>query len=242
MMMKYAIFAYDFPHTKSRDFILALSVLDKDIDCILAAPKIKLNLPEPTLRIAVKQNEFFHPREIAALLGIPYFVVPHNSPECIRIIKERNIDIGVIGGARILAKEVIEAFNYGVLNFHPGLIPDNRGLDNLKWAIYLNIPQGVTTHFIDERVDAGRIILQEVIPVYEDDTLFDVNQRLYETQLKLIKPTLDLVEEKKDITYFARVEGGKVRSVMPAETEKKIPRLFERYKKEYNSICKRWKR
>ena len=231
--MKYAVFAYDFPHTKSKDFIIALQTMKKNIDCVLAAPKIKLNLPESTIRIAVKHNEFFHPKKIAQLFDIPYFVVPHNSKECIEIIKERDIDIGIIGGARILSKGVIEVFNYGIINFHPGLIPENRGLDNLKWAIYLDIHQGVTVHFIDERVDAGRIILRKEVPVYPDDTLFDVNERLYETQLELIKPALDIVEKKKGIESFEIVTGGKARSIMPPDIEKKIPSLFERYKQKY---------
>jgi folate-dependent phosphoribosylglycinamide formyltransferase PurN len=227
--MNYTIFAYDFPHTKTKEFIVAIKLLGCKINCILAAPKIELNYPKPKIRISVKKNELIHPQNIAKIFDIPYFVVPHNSDECIDIIKERNAEIGIITGARILSKKVIDAFSTGIINFHPGLIPQNRGLDNLKWAIHKDIPQGVTTHFIDNRVDAGRIILQQQIPIFKDDTLFDIDQRLYETQLDLIKPTLDAIEGKY-LDDFPLVTEGKPKSVMPNELEKGLPDKFEAYK------------
>jgi len=184
--LKYVLFAYNFNHRKTRDFIIMMEKLGCNLDYILAAPKVKLNLPESKIRTSVKSKEYFHPKEIAEMFDIPYFVVHHNSEECRKILKKRGADIGIISGARIISKDTIDAFSYGIINFHPGIIPINRGLDNLKWAIELNIPQGITAHFIDKRVDAGRIILKKEIPIYQDDTLFDVQQRLYDTQLELM--------------------------------------------------------
>ena len=181
--MKYALFAYDFNHTKTKDFILVLEHLGYKLNCVLAAPRVELNFPKSQIRMSIRMNEYFHPKDIAKMFNIPYFVVAHNSNECRSIIKERKIDIGVISGARKISKETIDVFSYGIINFHPGVLPHNRGLDNLKWAIHLDLPQAVTTHFIDERLDAGRIILQKQIPIYFDDTLFDIQQRLYEYQL-----------------------------------------------------------
>ncbi len=230
--MKFALFAYDFNHTKTKDFILVLEYLGYKLDCILAAPRVELNLSKSQIRTSIRISEYFHPKNIAKMFHIPYFVVTHNSDECRRIIKERDINIGIIGGARIISKETIDVFSNGIINFHPGILPQNRGLDNLKWAIHLNLPQVVTTHFIDERVDAGRKIIQKQIPVYFDDTLYDINQRLYETQLELIENTLKAVEGKK-LTDFSLVIGGKNRSIMPLNIEKNIPFKFEKYKQKF---------
>ena len=52
----------------------------------------------------------------------------------------------------------IKGLSKGIINFHPGLIPEARGLDTPQWCIYDGIPLGVTSHFIDSKVDAGRII------------------------------------------------------------------------------------
>ena len=230
--MKYALFAYDFNHTKTKDFILIMKYLGYELNCILAAPKVKLNLPEPQMRTSIRTNEYFHPEYLAKMFDIPYFVLHHNNNECIKKIKERGCDIGIIGGARILSEKTVDAFNYGVINFHPGIIPENRGLDNLKWAIHLNISQGVTTHFIDERVDAGRIILKKKIPIYYDDTLFDVQQRLYDTQLELVESTLEKIKGKT-LDDFPLVTEGEAKSIMPKELEREIPEKFKRYKQKF---------
>jgi phosphoribosylglycinamide formyltransferase-1 len=235
MSLKYVLFAYDFPHTKTKDFILLMKKLGYDISCIIAAPKVQLNLPESKIRTSVKSSEYFHPKCISKMLDIPYYVAPHNSNKSLKLLKKQGADVGVIGGARIISEKIIDTFSYGVINFHPGIIPENRGLDNLKWAIHLDIQQGVTAHFIDKRVDAGRIILKNQVPIYLDDTLFDTQQRLYETQLKLAKPTFDKIIGKK-IEDFPLVRGGEVRSMMPNELEKDILKKFEKYKKKYGII------
>jgi folate-dependent phosphoribosylglycinamide formyltransferase PurN len=230
--MKYALFAYDFPHKKTKDFILTLEYFGYKLACIVAAPYVKLNIPQPKIRTSVHESELLHPRDLAKLFGIPYFVMPHNSAECIGILKKSKIDIGIIGGARILSQDVINAVQYGIINFHPGLIPENRGLDNLKWAIYMGIPQGVTSHFIDKRVDAGRVIIRKIVQIYSDDTLFDIQQRLYETQLELIDPTLKLVQIRS-LEDFKLITGGESRTVMPEHLERKIPEMFETYLKKF---------
>ena len=230
--MKYAMFAYDFNHTKTKDLILVMEHLGHKLSCILAAPKVELNLPESQIRTSIGSNEYFHPKDVAKMFDIPYFVLYHNNEECTKRIKERNCDIGIIGGARILSKKTVEAFNYGVINFHPGIIPENRGLDNLKWAIHLNIPQGVTTHFIDERIDAGRIILKKKIPIYYDDTLFDVQKRLYDTQIELVESTLEKIKGKT-LDDFPLVTEGESRGITPKELERQIPQKFKKYKQKF---------
>ena len=68
-----------------------------------------------------------------------------------------------------IIKNVIDSFSNGIINFHPGVLPENRGLDNLKWAIYNNLPQGVTTHLIDENIDVEQIYKEFMIDL--EDTI-----------------------------------------------------------------------
>ena len=51
---------------------------------------------------------------------------------------------------------------------------------------------GVTSHFIDSKVDAGRIIERVDLPEYQDDTIVDVSVRLYQAQLAMFKTTMDM--------------------------------------------------
>ena len=50
---------------------------------------------------------------------------------------------------------------YGILNFHPGLLPDIRGLDSVLWSIEKNYPIGVTAHLINNKIDAGKLVCQK---------------------------------------------------------------------------------
>ena len=64
-----------------------------------------------------------------------YFVLNHNSNTIVDIIREHSIDLGVIAGARILDHKIIKLFNRGIINFHPAILPECRGLDSLLWSI-----------------------------------------------------------------------------------------------------------
>lgn len=191
-----ALFGYDFPHTKTCDFMIAMKAWEYNVVCVLAAPWRKLNISPSKIRVSVKRQHRFHPAEIAKLLGIPYYSVKHGSKRLRNIVKEHRANLGIIGGARILKQKTISAFDHGIVNFHPGLIPENRGLDNLKWAIYFDLPQALTSHFINTRIDAGHTIETNQIPVFMDDTLFDLTQRLSDAQLSTLKSTLKKIEGK----------------------------------------------
>ena len=226
--MRVGLIGYDFPHIKTCDFMLALE-RHHGLTCVLAAPWRKLSIPSIENRTRLKREPPFHPRDIADLLGVPYHAVIHDSEECRMLVKEYDLDVGFIGGARILRGKTIKSFNYGIVNLHAGLIPENRGLDTLQWATYLDIPQGITAHFINYRVDAGRIILKQQIPLFSDDTIYDVEQRLYDRQLSMIRPTLDAIYEKTLGDFeFVKTEE-KPHGRIPAEADVQIHQLFEAY-------------
>lgn len=227
--MRLAVFAYNFPHKKTQDFLLRLFLEAYAIEFVVACDSVRLNTPEPLLRTKPVHTDIVHPELICRRLSVPYYTGVHNSPETIKLLRCHNIDIGIIAGARILRKDIIQSVRKGIINFHPGLIPDVRGLDTVKWALYYNLPIGVTAHFIDERVDAGRIIVKEEIAINSDDTLVDISLRLAETETNLLPKALKLVKDKP-ITDFPLVPyGDKSNPPMPKELEAEIPRkLSER--------------
>lgn len=206
--MKLALFSYDFPHKKTQDFILRLLLESYRIEFVVAAKPVELNLPKSNLRLKPRHIDVLHPATICQRFNIPYHVLPHNSEEVAQLMRLHSIDIGMIAGARILRKNTIASVKKGIINYHPGLIPEVRGIDALKWAIYYDLPIGVTAHFIDERVDAGRIILKREIPVFTDDTFVDLSLRLEETQVNLLPEVLQMAEGK-DTTEFPMVLGDK---------------------------------
>jgi len=191
--MKIVLFAYDFPHRKTQDFMLRLFLERIPVDWVFAAPWRELPIPEPQLRSTIRHTGLMHPHDVASRLSMPYSVMPHE--DIVNIIRGLDIDLGIIAGARILPKYIIDAFPAGILNFHPGLLPHARGLGALWTSLLNNIPLAVTAHLIDEYVDKGTIISAEEIQRFPDDTLFDLSERLHETQLAMLAPTIERIEE-----------------------------------------------
>ncbi len=225
--IKVAVFCYNFPHKKTQDILLKLFLEEIKINCIFAAEPIKLNILPSTIHTKIKHFAVVHPKQIANRLGIKYYVLPHNSIGVEELIKNNNIDLGIIAGARILKPCIINKFSKGIINFHPGLIPESRGLDAMLWSIYKNIPLGVTAHLIDERIDAGRILIKEKIPIYKNDTFLDLSERLYEKQLDILFPAIEKALNDR-WTCIDTVKSS-YNKKMPENIEKQLSHILDVY-------------
>ncbi|MDK2839663.1 MAG: phosphoribosylglycinamide formyltransferase 1 [Thermosipho sp. (in: thermotogales)] len=231
MEPKIAVFAYNFPHKKTQDFLIRLFLENIKVSCIFAADPVPLNIPKHTIKVKINHSALIHPKEIAERLNIDYYVLPHNSAELVEIVKERNIELGIIAGARILKPHIIKSFPLGIINFHPGLIPEARGLDAMLWSIYNDIPLGVTAHLIDERIDAGSVLIKEKIPIYEDDTLLELSERLYEKQLDLIKRAVEKAIKREYINLdYVGSYNKKMSPELEKEVIKKLPEYIKKFK------------
>ena len=220
--MRIAIFAYNFPHRKTQDFLFRLFLEKADVALILAADPVELGIPPASVRMKVRGGGgLVHPRRIAERLGWRYEVVEHNSTRATELLREERVDAGVISGARILKPHVIEVVPKGIINFHPGLLPEGRGLDAMQWAIYEDRPIGVTAHLIDGRVDAGLVLLKRELPIQQDDTVFDLSQRLMDVQSDMLPEALTLMGQ--GIAGLEFVGRGNLHRKMPPELEAQIP-------------------
>ncbi len=235
--MKIGVFAYNFKHKKTQEGVITLLLHHYPLTCIFAADPVELKFYQSKIRVAPKGLEYVHPQEIAASFDIPYHVVVHNSIECEELIKKYDLDVGIILGARILKENIINTFKIGVINMHPGMLPHNRGLDNLKWAILKGYKQGVSVHLISKEIDQGNLIVQREIEVYEDDTLLDIFLRIQNMEQVLLVESLKILESgQRD---FAKVPEGNYFKSVPPEEEAKLMEKFEGYKKKYHdsSYC-----
>lgn len=191
--MNIALFTYSFPHKRTQDFLFRLNLSGLRPEIVIASPSFEINLPKTIIKDKYAHIDLLLPKQICNSLAINYIEMSHKDKDLLRVIKESKIELGVIAGARILSKGVINIVERGIINFHPGLIPENRGLNAAKWAVCLDIPQGLTAHFIDEKIDWGRIINRYIIPVYSSDSLKDINLRIDELQVALLINTLKLI-------------------------------------------------
>lgn len=232
--MKIGIFAYNFKHKKTQEGILNLLLHHYPVTCIFAADPVELKFYQSKIRVAPKGLEYAHPQDIAACFEIPYHVVVHNSQECEDLIKRYDLDVGIILGARIIKENIINSFKIGVINMHPGMLPHNRGLDNLKWAILKGYKQGVSVHLISKEIDQGNLIVQREVEVYADDTLVDIFLRIQNMEQVLMIETLRILEAGQ--RNFSKVAEGNYFKSVPPEEEVTLMEKFEEYKKKYKGL------
>ncbi len=117
--------------------------------------------------------------EQAAENGIPLVTVPiHKSPEVMPHLEELELDLIVFGGTRIIRGEILDYPSDGVINAHPGLLPECRGSASPAWSVYHDIRVGSTCHFCDNGIDTGEMLIKREVAVKRGMTYEDL---CYET-------------------------------------------------------------
>ena len=113
-------------------------------------------------------------------------------------ITPKNSLICLAGFMRILSPEFIKKYKNRILNIHPAILPAFPGLDAQKRAIDSGVKySGCTAHFVDEGIDTGQIIVQEVVKVRSDDTEETLAKRILAKEHKAYPKAIRLVAEKK---------------------------------------------
>jgi phosphoribosylglycinamide formyltransferase-1 len=230
--MKICVFAYNFPHKKTQEGLYKLFQNDVKISHVILSDFEKLNIPTPKFRVGLKNMLYDDPKEICNRLNLNYSVTPHNSDDCEKFLNNEKFDLGIILGSRILNKKIINKFKIGILNMHPGLLPENRGLDNIKWGIINNIKQGVTTHLINEKIDLGVLVEKKTIDVFTDDTLIDIFLRIQNMELNMMISSIEKI--KNEFFIGDNLSGGNYFKSMDNNTEIEMINKFKNYKETYN--------
>lgn len=112
-------------------------------------------------------------------------------------LKQMNPDVIVVVAFRMLPKEVWSFPKYGTFNLHASLLPKYRGAAPIHWSIINGETEtGVTSFFIDEKIDTGHIILNTKTSIEPTENVGNVYERLMNLGAKLVIETLDLIKEK----------------------------------------------
>ncbi len=104
-----------------------------------------------------------------------------NSEEFLERMREYDADLFVsMSFNQILKTELINLPKYKTINCHAGKLPFYRGRNILNWALINDEKEfGVTVHYVDEGIDTGDIILQEVYPITDEDNYGTLLARAY---------------------------------------------------------------
>lgn len=136
-------------------------------------------------------------KEYALTRGLPV-VTPEkvNAPEAIAVLGDWRPDlIVVVAYGQILRPALLTLAPRGCVNVHASLLPRYRGAAPIAWAIARGeTVTGVTTMYLNERMDAGDVIDQEAVPIEPDETAGDLQVRLAVIGGRLLTRTLAAIE------------------------------------------------
>ncbi len=118
--------------------------------------------------------------------------------EFLNELRSLRANLQIVVAFRMLPKAVWAMPEYGTFNLHASLLPDYRGAAPINWAIINGESRtGVTTFFIDEKIDTGAVLLQEECPISEKDTAGSLHDRLMQLGADLVLKTVELIRDDK---------------------------------------------
>ncbi|MBI4930447.1 MAG: methionyl-tRNA formyltransferase [Bacteroidetes bacterium] len=144
------------------------------------------------------------------------------SEEFLSQMKELNPNLGIVVAFRKLPKKVWSFPSLGTFNLHASLLPHYRGAAPINWAIINGEKEsGVTTFFLDDEIDTGKIILRAKENIREEDNAGDLYERLMKDGADLMLKTVRAIESgnytpEDQLTYLK-----------PSEKPKLAPKIFK---------------
>ena len=110
-------------------------------------------------------------------------------------LKSLNANLQVVVAFRMLPEVVWKMPKLGTFNLHASLLPNYRGAAPINWAVINGETKtGITTFFIDEKIDTGAMILNQEITIGETENAGELHDRLMQIGCKTVLETLTLIE------------------------------------------------
>lgn len=176
---------------------------------------IDAGIPSVEIVVVVSNNPNAYAIERAKAHGIPVEVLDHKDyssredfdREMLRRLETYRVDLVALAGfMRILSPLFVRAYKNRIMNLHPALLPSFPGIHSARQALEYGVKfTGCTVHFVDEGVDTGPIILQSVVPIFDDDTEGTLLERIHTEEHRIYPEAIRLFAEGR-----LRIEGRRV--------------------------------
>lgn len=120
------------------------------------------------------------------------------NPEFLAALKSLNADLQIVVAFRMLPEIVWNTPPLGTINVHGSLLPQYRGAAPINWAVINGEKEtGVTTFKLKHEIDTGDILLQESLPIGEDETAGEVHDRMKGIGAKVLVETVKGLAENR---------------------------------------------
>jgi phosphoribosylglycinamide formyltransferase-1 len=166
------------------------------------------------IRIIVSNLPEVYALERARKHGIPSLVLPHKGMKreefdrnLVEVLRSHDVELVVLAGfMRIVTPVLLRAFPMRVMNIHPALLPAFPGTHVWQAEVDYGVKfAGCTVHFVDEGTDTGPVIMQAVVPVYDEDTADTLNARILKQEHKIYSQAIQLYAEGR-----IKIQGRRV--------------------------------
>lgn len=141
---------------------------------------------------------------------LPVYRIRKITPKIIGQIREISPDFIVsLSATQVFSEDLLSLPRRGCINLHSGPLPKYRGSFPTFWQ-FLNDENkiGITVHFMNEKIDAGDILLQDYIEIYPEDSLFSLLDRVKITGIQILLKALNMLESNNIITIPNDIEKG----------------------------------
>lgn len=117
------------------------------------------------------------------------------NPNFIAELEALKANLQIVVAFRMLPKVVWQLPEFGTFNLHASLLPEYRGAAPINWAIMNGETKtGVTTFFIDEKIDTGAILLQEETPIFPEEDAGSLHDRLMVLGAQTVLKTVERIQ------------------------------------------------
>lgn len=114
-------------------------------------------------------------------------------------LTEHQIDLIVLAGyMRLLTADFVRKWHLKIINLHPALLPSFPGVKAIEQAFDYGVKiTGVSTIFVDEGVDTGIIIMQDIVRIENNDSIDTLTEKVHQLEHKLLPLTVNLIASDK---------------------------------------------
>ncbi len=178
--------------------------------------RVKSGYIPARVALLVSDNKDAFAVERAKKAGIETFVLSSKGfksreeydREIVKKLKEKDIGLVVLAGfMRLISTYFVKEYKNKILNIHPSLLPSFKGTHGVKAALEYGAKwTGATVHFVDEELDHGPIVLQDVVEIADDDIEETLHKKIHDKEYQIYPKAVKLFVEGK-----IKVEGRKVR-------------------------------
>ena len=131
-----------------------------------------------------------------------YYVDPESHPtkeeyeeNIIQIFKRFKTDLIVTAGyMRLLTRRFVNQYRNKIINIHPSLLPSFPGVHGAEKALSYGVKiTGCTSHFVDEGIDTGPIIMQSPVSVLDNDTVQSLSARILNEEFRVLSESVKVI-------------------------------------------------